>query len=69
MFYQLVKVQCLSPQGSKMDVNNWATSISSGRVSSSNRFVGKGRCYINSRDDIVISIEVFIDKLCRKLAR
>ena len=59
----------VSTRGLKWDVSNWATSIASGRVSSSNRFVGKGRCYINARDDIVISIEVFIDKLCRKLAR
>lgn len=49
--------------GLKWDVKNWHTSISSGKVSSNNRFVGQGRCYINVEDDLVLNIEVYLDKL------
>lgn len=49
--------------GLKWDVNQWITSISSGRVSTNNRFAGNNQCYIDVQDDIVINIEIFIDKL------
>lgn len=50
-------------QGLKWDVKKWDTSISSGKVSSNNRFVGRNRCYFNIKDDLVLNIEIFLDKL------
>lgn len=55
----------LQTQGLKWDVKNWETSISSGRVSSSNRFVGKDKCYINVEDDVVINVEIKLSNLIK----
>ena len=53
----------LETRGLKWDVKNWDTSISSGKVSSNNRFVGQGKCYLNVKDDLISNIEVYLDKL------
>ncbi|CCD23796.1 thiamine diphosphokinase NDAI_0C01350 [Naumovozyma dairenensis CBS 421] len=53
----------IETQGLKWDVTNWNTSVSSGKVSSSNRFVGIDGCFINCKDSIVLNIEIFKDKL------
>ncbi|EJS41675.1 thi80p [Saccharomyces arboricola H-6] len=50
-------------RGLKWDVKNWATSVVNGRVSSSNRFVGENCCYINTKHDIILNVEIFVDKL------
>lgn len=50
-------------RGLKWDVKNWPTSVVNGRVSSSNRFVGKECCFIDTEDDIILNIEIFVDKL------
>lgn len=44
--------------GLKWDVANWPTSIESGRVSSSNRFSGHDKCYINVKDGMIINVEI-----------
>lgn len=49
--------------GLKWDVKNWDTSISSGNVSSNNRFVGQDRCYFYVKDDLVLNIEIFLDNI------
>ncbi|CCC71541.1 hypothetical protein NCAS_0H02310 [Naumovozyma castellii] len=49
----------IETKGFKWDVENWETSIESGRVSSSNRFTGIDKCYINAKDGIVLNIEIF----------
>lgn len=51
--------------GLKWDVKHWHTSVGDGRVSSSNRFVGIDKCYINVKDGIVMNVEIFIDKLAQ----
>lgn len=53
----------LETMGLKWDVKNWDTSIASGKVSSNNRFVGRDQCYFNVKDDVVLNIEIFLDKL------
>lgn len=59
----------IETRGLKWDVKNWDTSISSGKVSSNNRFVGQGKCYFNVKDDIVLNIEVYLDKLIEYIYR
>ncbi|CAL9728933.1 thiamine pyrophosphokinase [Monosporozyma unispora] len=49
--------------GLKWDVKNWDTSISTGKVSSNNRFVGGNKCYFHVEDDLVLNIEIFLDKV------
>ncbi|CCF58404.1 hypothetical protein KAFR_0E02510 [Kazachstania africana CBS 2517] len=53
----------IESHGLKWDVKNWDTSISTGKVSSSNRFVGIDRCYVNVKDDMIMNIEVDLIKL------
>lgn len=55
--------EIIETSGLKWDVGNWQTSIASGKVSSSNRFTGIDKCYIDSKDGIVMNIEIFIGKL------
>lgn len=50
-------------RGLKWDVGNWYTSIASGKVSSSNRFSGIDKCFVDCKEGIVMNIEVFTDKL------
>ncbi|CAI4036444.1 hypothetical protein SMKI_15G2890 [Saccharomyces mikatae IFO 1815] len=50
-------------RGLKWDIKNWPTSIVDGRVSSSNRFVGQKCCFIDTEHDIVLNVEIFVDKL------
>lgn len=50
-------------RGLKWDVKNWPTSVVTGRVSSSNRFVGDNCCFIDTKDDIILNVEIFVDKL------
>ncbi|QLL30682.1 hypothetical protein HG536_0A04970 [Torulaspora globosa] len=49
--------------GLKWDVGLWETSVASGKLSSSNRFAGIDKCYINVKDGIVMNVEVYIDRL------
>lgn len=49
--------------GLKWDVGLWETSVASGKLSSSNRFSGIDKCYINVKDGIVMNVEVYIDRL------
>lgn len=49
--------------GLKWDVKHWDTNISSGKVSSNNRFVGQDRCYFYVKDDLVLNIEIFLDNI------
>ena len=55
--------QIIETRGLKWDVQNWDTSIATGEVSSSNKFVGVDKCYINTRDSIVVSIEMKLNNL------
>lgn len=59
--------EIIETAGFKWDVGNWATDVASGRVSSSNRFVGLDKCYVNVKDGVVMNVEVFIDKLGKYL--
>lgn len=49
--------------GLKWDVGNWHTNVAQGKLSSSNRFVGIDKCYLNVKEGIVMNVEVFIDEL------
>ncbi|CCH60699.1 hypothetical protein TBLA_0D01920 [Henningerozyma blattae CBS 6284] len=49
--------------GLKWDIQNWPTSVTTGRVSSNNRFCGIDKCFINSKDPIVFNVEIFVDRL------
>lgn len=53
----------LRTKGLKWDVENWATSIATGHVSSSNRIVARNKCYIDVKDAIVLSVEIKLDRL------
>lgn len=55
--------EIIETSGLKWDVGNWQTDIPEGKVSSSNRFVGIDKCYIDVKEGIVMNVEVFIDKL------
>lgn len=55
----------IETEGLKWDVQNWPTSIDTGRVSSSNRFAGIDKCYINVDRPIVINIEIFLDNIIK----
>lgn len=50
-------------RGLKWDVENWPTSIISGKVSSSNRFVGDTCCFFDVEDPMVLNIELNLEKL------
>ncbi|CAG99179.1 thiamine diphosphokinase [Kluyveromyces lactis] len=53
-------------KGLKWDVEDWPTSIESGNVSSSNRFVGEN-CLIACEESIVMSVELKWDKITQHL--
>ncbi|SCU88527.1 LAMI_0D10418g1_1 [Lachancea mirantina] len=53
----------LKTLGLKWDVENWSTSIESGKVSSSNRFVGRDRCYLDVQKPVVMNVELNLKKL------
>lgn len=50
-------------EGLKWDVENWPTSVVDGKVSSSNRFVGRTCCYIDVPDPIVVNVELLFEHL------
>ncbi|QLQ78247.1 hypothetical protein HG537_0A04940 [Torulaspora globosa] len=55
--------EILETAGLKWDVGLWETSVASGKLSSSNRFAGIDKCYINVKDGIVMNVEIYIDRL------
>ncbi|AQZ16679.1 THI80 (YOR143C) [Zygosaccharomyces parabailii] len=50
-------------RGLKWDIGNWYTSIQDGKVSSSNRFVGEDRCYLKTKESIVMNVEILVGNL------
>ena len=55
--------EIIETSGLKWDVKNWHTCVGEGKVSSSNRFVGIDKCFIDVKDGIVMNVEVFIDRI------
>lgn len=53
--------------GLKWDIANWPTSVTTGRVSSNNRFVGDSNCYINVEECIVLNVEIKKEALAKYL--
>lgn len=50
-------------RGLKWDVRNWKTSVKSGQVSSSNRLVGRDKCYIHVKDHLIMNVEINLDNI------
>lgn len=55
--------EIIETSGLKWDVGLWKTSVAEGKLSSSNRFVGIDKCYVNVKEGIVMNVEVYIDEL------
>ncbi|EDO18182.1 hypothetical protein Kpol_543p11 [Vanderwaltozyma polyspora DSM 70294] len=59
--------EIIESRGLKWDVSNWKTSITTGQVSSSNRFAGFNKCYINVKENVIMNIEIKLQNLTNNI--